>query len=629
MIRNFVLLAALVALAARVDAEVTRIDVASRSDVGSSGYERIVGTVYFAVDPKDPHNRVIVDLDKAPTNAAGRVEFSADLYILRPKDAGKSNGVAFVEVLNRGRKLAMGGFSRASGAGANDPKTEADLGDALLMRQGFTLVWVGWEFDVRRQNGLMGIDAPVAKGVSGILHGDFTPNDNKPEQTVGDLVGYTPSDPNGADSALTVRDGPFGTTEVVAREKWQLRGNTVTMAAGFQPGRTYQLSYRVADPPVAGAGLLAFRDIGAWVKTSPDVIPATRYAYAFGSSQSGRFLREFLYEGCNSDEHGRQVFDAVWAHIAGAARISLNARFATPTSLTMYTITTFPFANGSANDPISARNEGLLENDRARTNQPKTFFTNTAVEYWGGGRSAALIHTTPDGKADLSLPGNERAYFLTGSQHGPASFPPRTTLGQQPENPVNYWWTMRGLLVAMDKWVRQGVAPPPSQVPRLADGTLVPIDRVSFPAIPGVQSPRIIPAGRQDGRSIPLLVPQVGDDGNERAGIRLPEITAPLATYTGWNFRSQAIGGTTDLVSLMGSSIRLPRTKADREAARDPRRSVEERYASRAVYLAQVHEQADRLVKDRYLLAEDVPQIVKRAEEQWDAAMREASVNRE
>lgn len=619
MIRKLLPLAFLLALAGRVDAEVSRVDVTTRADVGSSGYEKIVGTVHFVVDPKDPRHRVVVDLDKAATNPEGRVEFSADLYILRPKDSARSNGVALVEVLNRGRKLMLGSFGGAPAAGANDPKTDADLGDGFFTRQGFTLVWVGWEFDVRRQNGLMGIDLPVAKGVSGIVRGDFTLNTREAQQTVGDLAGYAPSDVNGPDTVLTVRNGPFGHPEVVARDRWRLEGNTVSMAAGFEPGRTYQLAYRASNPPIAGLGLLAFRDVGAWVRKSPQIVPAARYVYAFGSSQSGRFLRQFLYDGCNTDEHGGRVFDSVWAHIAGAARISLNERWATPTSLTLFTAAMFPFANAATRNPISGRTEGLLENERAQASQPKVFFTNTSVEYWGGGRSAALIHTTPDGKTDLTLPDNERAYFLTGTQHGPAQFPARTTTGQQPANPVNYWWAMRALLVAMDRWVRQGVAPPTSQIPRIADGTLVPAERVAFPAIPGVRSPRTIEPGRQGGKPLPLLVPQVDDDGNERAGIRLPDVVVPLATYTGWNFRSASIGGTKELVSLMGSAVPFRKRKAAHEDAQDPRRSIEERYPSRDGYLVQVREAADGLTRKGYLLADDAPQVVKRAEETWDS----------
>ena len=614
----FIVLASSLA-APRANAEVTTVDITTRADVGNSGYEKIVGIVHFEVDPKDPRNAVVVDLDKAPVNAAGHVEFSADLYILRPKDESKSNGVALVDVLNRGRKIALN-FNRATGAGANDPKTDADLGDAFLMKQGYTIVWVGWEFDVRRQNGAMGIDAPIARGVSGVVHGDFVPNNRNPDQNVGDLAGYTPSNPDGADSTLTVRDGVFGHAETIARAKWQLKGNTVTMAGGFEPGRTYQLSFRVTDPPVAGAGMLAFRDVATWVRHSPQATVTARYAYAFGESQSGRFLRAFLYEGCNTDEKGRQVFDAVWAHIAGAGRLSLNERFSQPTSLTLFTSANFPFANVSERDPISGRTEGLLDNPHARGNEPKTIFTNTAVEYWGGGRSAALLHTTPDGKSDLAVPANERVYFLTGSQHSPANFPPTKTTGQQLADPVNYWWTMRGIMVATDQWVRKGVAPPPSLVPKLADGTLVASERVAFPAISGVQSPKIIEQGRQNGTPIPLLVPQVGPDGNELAGVRLPDVVVAVATYTGWNFRDESIGAPKELVSLMGSSIPLPKTKAARELAKDPRQSVEERYASHEAYIAAVEKVADDLVKSGYVLAEDKSQLMKRAEDEWTAA---------
>ncbi len=591
---------ALLLAAPRANAEVTRVDITTRTDVGNSGYEKIVGIVHFDVDPKDPRNAVVVDLDKAPVNAAGHVEFSADLYILRPKDDAKSNGVAIVDVLNRGRKIALN-FNRASGAGASDPKTAADLGDAFLMKQGYTIVWVGWEFDVRRQNGAMGIDAPVAKGVSGIVHGDFVPNNKNPEQSVGDLAGYTPSDPDGSDTSLTVRDGVFGHAEPIARGKWRLRANTVVMAAGFEPGRTYQLSYRVADPPVAGAGMLAFRDVAAWVKHSPQAPATARYTYAFGESQSGRFLREFLYDGCNTDEKGRPVFDAVWAHIAGAGKISLNERFSQPTSLTLYTSANFPFANASMRDPLSGRTEGLLDNPHAHGNVPKTIYTNTAVEYWGGGRSAALLHTTPDGTSDLTLPANERVYFLTGSQHSPAAFPPTKTTGQQLTNPVNYCGQMRASHGRHGSVGSKGIEPPASQVPKLSDGTLVSIERVAFPAIPGVESPRIIEHGRQDGAPIPLLVPQVGQDGNELAGIRLPDVVVPVATYTGWNFRDEIIGGTKELVSLMGSSIPLPKTKAGRESSKDPRQSVGRAHSSRDAYLAAVEKVADGLVKGGYV----------------------------
>ena len=620
--RTGVLLLATLVAPPMARGEVTKVDVTSRVTIGASGYEKIVGVVHFRVDPRDPHNRVIADIDKAPVNANGLVEFSGDLCVLRPVDAARSNGVVLVDVVNRGRKTILTSFNRGAVA---DPAKDADLGDGFLMRQGYTLVFVGWEFDVRRQgapSASMALVVPAALDVAGVVRGEFTPADRSPEQTVTDLAGYAPAQPNAADTTLIVRDGPFGRVEIIGRDRFTLKGNTITLTGGFIPGRTYELSYRPEKFPISGLGMAAFRDVGSWIKRAPDALARAPRTIAWGSSQSGRFLRTFLYYGFNSDEHGAPVFDGVMAHIAGGAKLSLNARGATPTALTMFAAASFPFAVTAERDPISGIREGLLDNDRARLNQPKVFFTNTAVEYWGGGRSAALIHTSPDGKTDLTLPDNARAYFLTGAQHGPARFPTKVGQGQQPDNPVEYAFTLRALLVAMTRWVKDGVAPPASQIPRLADSTLVPIDKVTFPAIPGVQSPKIVSAGRQAGKALPLLVPQVGEDGNELAGVRTAEILVPMATYTGWNFRGAAIGGTDQLVNLLGSAVPLSRTKAERDAKHDPRRSIEERYASHEAYQASARQVAETLVKDGYLLADDVPQVMKRIEDQWGAAVR-------
>ena len=596
-------------------AEVTRVDVAQRTDVGGSGYEKITGIVHFAVDPRDPRNRVITDLDKAPVNAAGRVEFSADFHLLRPREAARSNGVAIIDVPNRGGKPLLGGINRAA---ISEPGADPDVGDGFLMRHGFTLAWVGWQFDVRRQNGALGIAVPAAAGITGLVHASFTPNNREPEQTVTDLAPYMPIDATGTDTTLTVRDGPFGRPKPIARANFKLQGNVVTLPDGFEPGRTYELSYRAANPPIAGLGLAAFRDFATWIRHAPDALAPARYTIAFGQSQSGRFLREFLYDGFNTDERGNQVFDGMMIHIAGGSRIDVNQRWSTVNSVAAYAATEFPFATISQRDPISGRTEGLLDNDRAREHQPKIFFTNTPVEYWGGGRAAALIHTSPDGRTDLALPENQRAYLLSGTQHGPGPFPPQATTGQLPVNPVNYWWAMRSLLLAMDRWVREDTPPPASQYPRLADGTLAPAVTAAFPAIPGVRSPRTISPGHQGNTPVPLLVPQVDEDGNDRAGIRLPDIAVPLATYTGWNFRNAAIGGTGDMVALMGSSLPFPKTPAVRAATHDPRKSIEERYGSKEQYLARVRDVAERLVKNGYVLTDDVPLIVKRAEQAWD-----------
>ena len=618
------------ALAGVARAEVTRVEIARRADLGASGYEKISGTIHFAVDPKDPRNLVVVDLDKAPVNAAGRVEFSSDLYILRPT-ATPGNGAALVDIANRGNKVVLNGFNRS---GSPDPASEADLGDRFLMRFGYTIVWVGWEFDVAERPNAIRIHVPVATEhgapIAGVVRATFTANTATKETAVTELAAYPAIDPDGADSQLTERSTMLGGhVDTIARSRWRLAGHTVTLDSGFVPGKTYEISYRAANPPVAGLGFVAVRDTTAWLKHRTDAVANVRYAYGYGSSQSGRFLRSFLYEGFNTDEHDRQVFDGVIAHIAGAARLDLNARWSKPTGLAVHTATSFPFADASLRDPVSGADEGALDNPRAAGHAPKVFYTNTPVEYWGTGRVAALIHTNPAGTSDLALPDNVRLYFIAGTQHSPSRFPPSIGNGQQNDNAVDYWWTMRALLLAMHKWVKEGTPPPASRYPTLKDGTLVPAASVAFPAIAGVTSPRSLTAGPRatntfiaggagGGAPLPLLVPQVDADGNERAGIRLPDVAVPLATYTGWNFRNRGIGAPGELVSLLGSSVPFAPTRAARDAAHDPRRSIEERYPSRDEYLKQVEQAADALVKAGYLLVDDEPRILQRASDTWD-----------
>jgi alpha/beta hydrolase family protein len=510
-------------LCARIAAaEVTRVDVTTRADIGMSGYEKLAGTAHFALDPSDSHNRLIVNLDKAPRNAAGLVEFSADMYLVRPKDPERSNGSALVEVSNRGSRSLIQTFNR--GGPNPDPSSDGDLGDKFLMRFGFTLAWVGWELDV---------------------------------------------DPT-EESALKIR-----------------------VPEASDRGRPVRLG---------GVGLAAVRDFASWLKSKP-------------AAESGRVLREFLYEGFNADERDRQVFDGVMAHGAGAARTDLNGLSAPPGSSGVRSVAAFPFAEAATRDPVSGAEEGLLDNPRARRHQPKVFYTNTPVEYWGAGRVAALVHATPDGSADLKLPDNVRVYFLAGTQDSPSRFPPTAASGgEQLDNPVEHAWTLRALLLAMHRWVSTGTAPPASAHPMLADGTLVKASAIRFPAIPNVASPAALSAGAP----LPLLVPAVDQDGNERAGIRLPDVAIPLATYTGWNFRAPTTGATRELVELIGASIPFPATHAARDASKDPRRSIEERYPSRDDYLAQVEKTADTLVLRGFLLIDDVPRLVQRATDTWD-----------
>jgi len=602
---------------------VLRVEVKERKDIPEYGYEQVTGTAYFSVDPKDPHNASIADLDKAPKNKDGRVEFSADLVALWPK-TGDGNGVAIVDVVNRGTSVTMR-LNRASGTNL--------AGDGFLLKRGFWMVAIGWEFDVAARNGAIRIQLPVATDngapITGLVRAPFTLDRRDVTHTLAEAAWYPPVDDSDASATLTVSDGVTAKAVAIPRAEWSMKGGVVTMAKGFEAGRNYEVTYTAANPPVSGLGLIAIRDIASFAKYHAQ--RRAKYAIGFGVSQTGRLLRTFLYQGLNTDEAGKPVFDGMMVHIAGGARLDVNRRWATPTGLGTYTATAFPFADAAQKDPVSGVTDGLLENPRARANQPKIFYTNTGVEYWGGGRSAALIHTTADGTKDLTLPANVRTYFFAGSQHGPSAFPPPSGQGQQKANPTDYWWSMRALLVSMEKWVVDGKEPPASQYPKLSNGTLVKLPAVAFPAIPSVQSPKTLSAGFRApvalepgsagaGAPLPFLVPQVDADGNEKAGIRLPDVAVPLATYTGWNFRNERIGGTQQLVSLLGSYIPLSQTKADRNGSHDPRPSIAERYASREEYMDRIAKAADALVKDGYLLAEDVQPIVKRAAEHWEYA---------
>jgi hypothetical protein len=618
-------------LPALVSAEVSRVEITSRRDAaggrsfGSAGvYERFAGKIYFLIDPANKRNQVVADIDRAPENSDGKIEMSADLVIFKPRDPNRGNGIALFDIVNRGGTVALNVF--------NGPVTpDAEVGDGFLLSRGFTIVQVGWEFDARR-DGAIRIDLPAAAGITGLVSATFIPNDRK-ANTVGDLVGYTPSDPASPQNTLRVRSKLGAAWVAVPHEKWTLSGNTVTLQGGFEPGQTYELSYVAVNPPVAGLGFAAVRDAAAWVKYAPDAAASAKYAFAFGSSQTGRWLRDFLYEGFNTDERNRPVFDAVIPHKAGAGGVVLDQRWSTPTSLLMESATHFPFSDRKQRDPVTGIQEGLLENPRAAEHQPKIFYTYSDTEYWE--RSVALTHTTPVGSKDIAPPDNVRLYHFAAGPHNIGKFPPAPGNGETPDNPFNYELPMRALIVAMEKWVRDGVAPPPSRYPRLQDHTLVRTADVSFPPLRGVSSPRKIFGGVRGlnrllardgaGAPLPLLVPQVDRDGNPLGGLRLPDITVPLATYTGWNFRNSAIGGTEQVVPLIGAYVPFAATKTEREQAGDPRLSIQERYSSREQYLKLVEEAAAPLVKEGYLLADDVSKITKRAGDHWDLLTRRAT----
>jgi hypothetical protein len=630
-----VLLATMIVLAPLgANAEVSKVTIVTRTTVakgesfGNTGpYEKLTGTIEFSLDPADRHNTRIADLDKAPRGADGRVHFTADLYVLQPVDAGRGNGVLLFEIANRGRKGLLGRFNRAGGS--QDPTAPADFGDGFLMREGYTLVWVGWQFDVTPP--LVRVDAPAAD-VQGRMRFSFIPDGRQNDVRPADLPGYLAVNSTDPAATLTVRDRFWGTPTAIARDTWQVvtaNGRPqIHLDGGFEPGRVYEIDYPATGARVAGVGLAATRDAASAFIHRTDLPVKGRSAYIFGASQSGRFLRQFLHDGFNVDERDRRVFDLVWPHIAGGGLGSFNERFAAP-GYSSFPATQFPFTDLEQRD-ASGKRDGILVSYRP-DQQPKVIYTDTSVEYWGQGRAAALTHTTIDGKRDAEVPENVRIYLLSGTQHGEAAFPPSGGNGQALPNPSPQGNVMRALLRASHQWVTAGTKPPDSRHPRLRDQTLVAVNAVRFPELPGISDPRTIegPGQMLNGKfaALPFLVPQVDADGNELAGIRVPEVAVPLATTTGWNFRAERIGNPSTIYALLGSYMPFPRTRAERELKRDPRLSIAERYNGREDYLQRIRSAAADLVKQRFLLEEDVENTLQRASRHWDWATGATQTN--
>ncbi len=627
----------LVFSAALSQAAVTRVEVIERVDLPLVNYERITGKVYFAVDPKNPNNKIIRDIDHAPTNAKGLVEFSSDLYVLRPKDPAKSNGTALLEISNRGGKGMLGMFDLAPGG---QLRTRGDFGDPMLFEAGYTLVWVGWEWDIPNRENLMHLYAPVIKGITGPVRSQIVTQKRTTTESLGDRaqVPYAVADLKGG--TLTVRDEIDGPRTTIARDQWHFSedGAHIEYPAGFEPGRIYEVIYAGKDPAVAGLGPVAIRDYISYIKQNGEV----KRAIGFGTSQSGRFLRNFLYDGFNADEQGRKVFDGLWPHVAGAARGNFNYRFAQPSRDGMprvnllYAVDRFPFTDAPETD------QGVTDSVLARATKagvvPKIFYTNGSFEYWG--RATSLIHTTLDGKKDVAPVSTTRIYYLAGTQHG-ANARPERTITQNTPNPADYRFVMRALLVAMNNWITNGTEPPDSQIPRVAKDNLVETRALNFPKIPGIALPKEpTPVFRLDygpdftskgiiafeppkikGRYT-VLIPQVDQDGNETSGVRLPDQVVPLATYTGWNLRDPKIGAPDAMFDMVGSMIPFARTRAEREKSGDPRLSIEERYSSREEYLKKVETAAQPLVRQGLLLGRDVPKFLQKAGARWDMLTR-------
>jgi hypothetical protein len=578
---------------------------------GASGaYERIGGTATGTLVPAHPANRGIALLDQAPRDADGRVAYRSDFVLLRPADPALGNGRLLYEVNNRGRIMLFANL--CAGAAGNEPKTAADLGNALPLRLGFSLLWTGWDAGAPKATGLS-LEAPVIRGLTRRIREEFVSGTRLGMHETFRLS----HDAADQDAVVTVRRTQTG--ERVPVPFAFVDARTVRLLPdGTRPeiGSIYEIRYTATDPRVQGVGFAATRDIVSHLRPHGADLTgrAVTHALAFGISQAGRYLRDHVAQGFNADEEGRRVFDGVLTHVAGIGRVFHNTPFAQPFRTRTwhedhdFPEVAFPFSSAVLPDPLTGETGTLMRGDAS---DPKLIETNTSTEYWQKG--ASLLHTDPLGTRDVDLPANVRGYLLAGTQHGGKAGMPRD---RGPcVNPRNWHDPMpalRALLVALDEWVVSDRAPPDSRLPRIADFTLVPADKVAFPAMPGLVPPRaandVAPLAdwtdpTPPARAYGALVPQVDADGNEVAGIRLPDIAVPRGTFTGWNLYTPPYPEG-ELADRDGTFLAFAATPEAREAAGDPRPSLAERYPDGA-YAARVETVVADLLRARLLLDED------------------------
>jgi hypothetical protein len=674
--RGPVFLAAVLALSAagsRARSELVALEIQRREPFagglafGNTGaYQKLVGVARFEVDPGNPRNRDVIDLDRAPRNARGRVEFEADVYLLAPRDPARGNGAILYDVNNRGNKLALGFFN--SGGGGNEPNTAADAGNGFLFRRGYAVVWCGWIGELLPGGGRLLLRAPVAtdhgKPIRGLVRHETSTDRPAPTLPLSRRDGhgsYAPTRRGEANGVLTWRMREADPRVVIPRGQWSLERLPVPRAehgvagtlgqvrlrvqGGFRPGYLYELTCEARGPIVQGLGFAAVRDLLSFLRHDAgdgnplraDGKPVIRRVHGFGVSQSGRFLRNFVHLGFNADEKGRKVFDGLMPHVAGGGLGFFNHRFAQPTRYNsqhedhLYPGDYFPFTYGEETDPFTRRRDGILKRLAAADARllPRIMHTQGAAEYWH--RSGSLVHTDPLGRRDALIPDGVRLYAFGGTQHGPAADPARRGGAENLVNPADYRPFLRALLDALDRWVATGKAPPASLYPRIEHGTLVDWRQQStgFPSLPGVRYPEVIqtppcldygpdfaargvitvePPRRRG--SYVVRVPKSDPDGNDLGTLLPPEVAVPLATFTGWNLRRRDVGAEAMLASLMGSYLPFARTRAERQAAGDPRPSLEERYGSFEAYRKRFAAACATLVRQGYLLPEDADRLV-------------------
>ena len=634
-----------------------RIEISSRAsafagtsfgDVGA--YEKISGRLHGAVDPHAPENEEIINLDRAPRNRDGLVEYAVDFVLLIPVDLTRGNRHLLFDSANRGDKLALVDLNSASkGPGSNAVLSAADAGNGFLMRQGYSILWSAWQGGVAAEDHKLRADFPIARdGVAPIIatvrEEIIFGHSNSPTQAP---LSYPAASLDPAGATLTVRQYETDLRQPVAASAWRWRSPQlleIDLVDGYASGAIYEFIYSARDPIVMGLGFLAVRDVVSFMRyQAHDAagvanplnlagVPAASKVITYGRSQPGRFLREFVRLGFNQDSAGRRVFDGIFTAIAGSRRIYLNEAFAQPGRFHRqhedhsYPGDQFPFTYATRQDSYTGERGGILERALATATCPKIIHIDSSTEFWQG-RSSLLV--TDELGRDVPTPDEVRLYLFTGTQHaGPAMLGHAGIFSQNPQYPLNYVDYSplnRALIVALDRWVSDLEPAPPSRFPRVSDATLVapfPPSMAGFPHIPGVcyptainelsvmdytqMPPRAVPAQRY-----PVLVSKLDADGNEIAGIRLPDVAVPRATLTGWNLRDREFAE--GALMLVGACFPFALTAAERQRNGDPRLSLAERYPSASSYVSAVRACAEQLGRERLLLAEDIERIVARA----------------
>jgi hypothetical protein len=613
-------------------------------------YVKLSGRAYGEVDPNDPRNAVITDLKLAPTNANGMVEYATDVFILKPLDASRSNHRLFFDVNNRGDMRALSSMNNAT-TGGNYPAAADDGGNGYLLEQGYTIVSAGWDVTVQPGNGRLTITVPVAKNPDG----SSITGPALEELVVDDValtslpLTYAAASGDKARATLTTRVRYEDAPTLVPADGWSFTDATLKSVgltpAGtpFQAGRLYEFTYTATDPLVAGIGFAALRDVATYLhrgtrddQGNPNPLAGdVQFVYTFCVSQPCRTMHDYLWLGFNQDEAGLRVFDGILNWIGGGDGIFMNYRFAQPGRThrqhiaRWYPEFQFPFANQVMFDPVTGKTDGRLRRCIDTGTCPQIFEVNSENEYWA--KAMSVFQLDEQGN-DLADPANVRYFLMSSLPHGGNSGP---GICQQNRNPLVPNPVLRALLVDLDQWVTSGTEPPPSRMPRRSDGTLVPTlprDGVGFPSIPGVtyngrnHTGDLFDFGPQFDRGIlsilpptvlgtpyPALVPRTDVDGNDLAGIRMPEVAVPLATFSGWNLRA-APAGANDGCDAAGQKIDFPKTPAERQASGDPRLSVEERYPTHESYVNAVRSAATDLQQARLLLDADVQAYVAAAE---------------